>query len=302
MPPSSARSRRGDQARQAAVYRRRRLFAGLIAFAILILLFLFIRSLGGSETKPISDSTMPSPAARNWALSARVRRAAREQNEIIDGALAVTPVLRYGEGGKPQIALTFDDGPGPYTREVLDILEKHEAPATFFVIGGASDAQARLIQEEVARGHVVGNHTVHHAEMATLSRRDQASEVDGQTEAIELFGAPKPRLFRPPYNSWNDTTLEITDRRKMLTVLWSIDTNDWQLPGADVIVDRVLSAAHPGGIVLMHDGGGDRTQTVQALPRIIKGLRDQGYELVTIPQLLKDSPPTANQRDYTPIP
>lgn len=302
MPAPPGRPRAGNPARQAAIYRRRRLFAGLAAAVAVLFLILVVRALGGSNTQLNAEAQHPSAAARNWALAARVRREAREENASVDAALAVTPVLRYGSGEKRQIALTFDDGPGPFTPEILDVLDEYDVPATFFVIGGPSDSQAALIQEEVARGHSVGNHTVGHADLATLSRAGQAAQVDGQTAAIELFGAPKPRLFRPPYNSWNETTLDIMRRRKMLMVLWSVETNDWAKPGVDAIVDRTLADAKPGAIVLFHDGGGDRAQTVAALPRVIEGLQNDGYELVTIPQLLEDSPPSSDQREFSAAP
>jgi peptidoglycan/xylan/chitin deacetylase (PgdA/CDA1 family) len=270
------------------------MIAGLV---LVILLILLARScFGGTGNATVADTPVPSQAARSWALNQRIARAAEADRKAIDSALAITPVLRSGGRSKPMVALTFDDGPGPHTADVLKILDKYKVKATFFVIGGASDAHASLIQEEVARGHVVANHTVHHAALDTLSRRDQAAEIDGQTEAIEMFGAPRPRLMRPPYNAWNETTLEVLDKRGMLMVLWDVETNDWQLPGSDVIVQRVLDAVQPGSIVLFHDGGGDRSQTVAALPRIIEQLKADGYKLVTIPEMLRQNPPEGNQR------
>lgn len=281
----------------AAVHRRRRLAAVVSALVLVVFLLVIGKScFGGEGSAKDTVGEGPTQAARSWALKQRVAKAAEADRRAIDAALAVTPVLRSGGADKRQVALTFDDGPSRYTAEVLRILDEYKAKATFFVIGGPSDAHASLIQEQVARGHVVANHTVTHAELATLSRRDQASEIDRQTAAIELFGAPRPRLMRPPYNSWNETTLEILDRRGMMMVLWDVETDDWRRPGADAIVDRTLSGVQPGSIVLFHDGGGDRSQTVEALPRIIEALQADGYELVTVPQMLRDSPPLTNQR------
>ncbi len=225
-----------------------------------------------------------------------MRRLEEANEKAVQGALAVTPVLREGSGEARQVALTFDDGPGPATLEILDILEQYKVPATFFLIGGANDKDGSLIKEEIRRGHVVGNHTLSHPAMDTLSLADQAQQIDSQTEAITTFGAPTPHFFRPPYNAWNDSTLDLLAERKMLMVLWSVDTNDWAKPGVDAIVERTLSGAHPGAIVLFHDGGGDRAQTVAALPRVIEGLREEGYELVTITKLLQDGMPTSSQR------
>lgn len=296
-PVPGTRARRQPPQDRATIYRRRRL-AALGGIVLLVLLLIVgVRGCFGEEGDAKNvDRDIPSQAARSWALKQRIARAAEADRRAIDAALAVTPVLRAGGPGKRQVALTFDDGPGPHTAEVLKILDEYDVKATFFVIGGPSDAHASLIQEEVARGHVVANHTVTHAELATLSRREQASEIDRQTRAIEMFGAPRPRLMRPPYNSWNETTLQVLERRKMMMVLWDVETDDWRKPGAEVIVERTLTGVQPGSIVLFHDGGGDRSQTVEALPRIIEGLQADGYELVTIPQLLRDSPPQQNQR------
>lgn len=281
----------------AAIHRRRRLVAAAAIVAAVVLAFLSLRVVFTGEGEGHSNTeTETSAAARSWALDLRIRRAARADREAILAAMDVTPVLKSGNGGKPQVALTFDDGPSQFTPQVLEILDRYEVKATFFVIGGASDAHAAVIQDLVRRGHVVANHTVSHAALSTLSRAEQAAEIDAQTRAIELFGAPKPHLFRPPYNAWNQTTLDILEKRRMLMVLWTVETDDWRLPGADAIVNRTLNDVEPGAIVLFHDGGGDRTQTVEALPRIIEELQARDYELVTIPQLLRDSPPDHNQR------
>jgi peptidoglycan/xylan/chitin deacetylase (PgdA/CDA1 family) len=102
-------------------------------------------------------------------------------------------------------------------------------------------------------------------------------------------------MFRPPDGDWNATTLQLLHKYHMLMVLWSLDTDDWQLPGATTIVHRVLSGAKPGTIVLMHDAGGNRSETIAALPKVIRGLRARGFKLVTVPQLLHDNPAPKHQ-------
>ena len=109
-------------------------------------------------------------------------------------------------------------------------------------------------------------------------------------------GGPFPRLWRPPYGSYNATTLQILKRLRMLMVLWTVDSEDYRRPGVPTIVDRVLAGARPGAIILMHDGGGDRSETIAALPAIVKGLRDRGLRPVTIPQLMLDDPPPPGQQ------
>ncbi len=112
---------------------------------------------------------------------------------------------------------------------------------------------------------------------------------------MELQGAPRPDLFRPPYGSFNATTMAQLQRLHMLMVLWSVDTDDYEQPGVAAIVHTALAGAHPGAIILMHDAGGTRTETVEALPIIIRELRARGLKPVTVPQLLADDPPAAGQ-------
>jgi peptidoglycan/xylan/chitin deacetylase (PgdA/CDA1 family) len=149
-----------------------------------------------------------------------------------------------------------------------------------------SESTVRQLQD----GDVVGDHTQTHPLLARLSAREQREELFEGIVRIELAGGPRPRLFRPPYGSFNAVTIRELHALGLLMVLWSADTGDYQQPGVPVIVQRALAGAHPGAIILMHDGGGDRSQTIAALPEIIHALRRRGYRLVTVPQLLADSP------------
>ena len=116
---------------------------------------------------------------------------------------------------------------------------------------------------------------------------------------IQHYGAPFPRLFRPPYGLWDSTTLALLHRYRMLMVLWTIDTGDYRRPGVQAIVDAAVSGVKPGAIILLHDAGGERSQTVAALPKIITELRGRGYRFATVPQLLVDNPPPRNQQIYS---
>ena len=131
--------------------------------------------------------------------------------------------------------------------------------------------------------------------MSQLSAKDQQTQLLQDTAAIGDYGAPFPRLFRPPYGLWNAATLSLLKRYRMLMILWTVDTNDYQLPGVAAIVDRAVDGAKPGAIILMHDAGGNRSETVAALPQIIKRLRARGYKLVTVPRLLLDNPAPKDQ-------
>ena len=141
----------------------------------------------------------------------------------------------------------------------------------------------------------IGDHTENHPPLAQLDAAEQAEQIDEAANAIRAAGAPLPLLFRPPYGSFDATMLRLLRERNMVMVLWAIDTSDYMLPGVHQIVHTALSGAQPGAVILFHDGGGDRAQTVAALPRIIKGLRQRRYRLVTVPELLRDDPPPIGQ-------
>jgi peptidoglycan/xylan/chitin deacetylase (PgdA/CDA1 family) len=132
--------------------------------------------------------------------------------------------------------------------------------------------------------------------MSRLSRRDQQAQLLQAASAVGNYDAPFPRLFRPPYGLWNSTTLALLRKFNMLMVLWTVDTSDYRRPGVSAIVSSAVSGARPGAIILMHDAGGDRAETVAALPLIISALHARGYRLVTVPKLLLDNPAPADQR------
>lgn len=217
------------------------------------------------------------------------------QNNAITRTLAYTPYVRIAGSQHREIALTFDDGPGPYTPEVLSVLGREKVPGTFFEVGVLEKYFHASTAEIVARGYPIGDHTESHAPMSKLSAAGQQSQLLQETSQIGDYGAPFPRLFRPPYGLWNPTTLALLRKYRMLMVLWTVDTNDYQRPGVEAIVDAAVSGARPGAIILMHDAGGDRSETVAALPQIIAALHRRRYRLVTVPKLLLDNPAPADQ-------
>jgi peptidoglycan-N-acetylglucosamine deacetylase len=237
-------------------------------------------------------SAAPSPrgmAERRWRRHLSLERSA------IDRVLSYTPFFSVGTPSRPEIALTFDDGPGPYTAQVVRTLVRNRTPGTFFVVGGQVAAYHQALQDIVATGFPIGDHTFTHRSLTGLSPTEQGSEIDGQAAAITRYGAPSPRLFRPPYGSFDPRTLELLRARRMLMVLWTVDTEDYLRPGVEAIVRRALEGAKPGAIIALHDGGGDRRQTIAAIPEIVRGLRARGYQLVTVPRLVLDDPPPRNQ-------
>jgi peptidoglycan-N-acetylglucosamine deacetylase len=223
-------------------------------------------------------------------------RPASSDSRAIDSVLRYTPFVAGGTRRHRVIALTFDDGPGPYTSKIVSVLARMHAPATFFVVGQQLNDFSAGLRDELRHGMAVGDHTENHAWLIRLSPGGQDAQVRDAAMRMRRVGAAWPRLFRPPYGYYNAHTLALLHQMHMLMVLWSIDPRDWLRPGARAIVERVLAASRPGGIVELHDGGGDRSETVAALPAIIKGLRRRGYQLVTVPQLLRLDPPPRGQR------
>ena len=218
------------------------------------------------------------------------------ENKAINRTLAYTPAVIIAGAQHREIALTFDDGPGPYTPKVVSVLERYGVPATFFEVGSEVQTFHAGTAEILAHGWVIGDHTQDHAPMSHLPFAEQKSQLVDQIKSVGAYGTPFPRLFRPPYGYWNTDTVKLLRQYRMLMVLWTVDTEDYRLPGVDSIVHTVVSGAQPGAIVLMHDGGGNRQETVDALPTIIKTLRARGYKLVTVPRLLLDNPAPSNQQ------
>jgi peptidoglycan/xylan/chitin deacetylase (PgdA/CDA1 family) len=273
-----------------AQLRRRRTGAALLLVVLVVVLAV---ALSGSSHRTPKSSASSSTARAGAAGPVRPRGPEVEGNAAVSRVLAYTPFVRQGGGRVRDIALTFDDGPGPYTPEVLDVLERFRVQATFFAIGKMERYFSASTIRELHDGDVVGDHTQSHPMLAQLSAHDQREELFEPLVRVELLGGDRPRLFRPPYGSYNAATMRQLHALHLLMVLWSADTQDYLQPGVSTIVQRALAGAQPGAILLMHDGGGNRAQTVAALPQIITRLRGRGYHLVTIPELLvKDPPPS----------
>jgi peptidoglycan/xylan/chitin deacetylase (PgdA/CDA1 family) len=268
--------------------RRRRLgaLAGFVAL-IVVLVALLSGSHGGGAT---SSAGTRADASKVAPAPPPVDELTREAKGV-SSVLAYTPFVKEGSTASKDVALTFDDGPGPYTPQILDVLEREHVPATFFVVGQEIHDFSSSTEREIHDGFVIGDHTENHPMLAQLSAHDQKEQLFEQAARIELLGGPRPRLFRPPYGSFNATTFHLLHQMKMLMVLWSADTDDYRQPGVETIVKRALEGAKPGAILLMHDAGGNREETVAALPQVIRALRARGFNLVTVPRLLADDPP-----------
>jgi peptidoglycan-N-acetylglucosamine deacetylase len=281
-------------------HRRRRAVALLVLAGLAVLIGLTFGAGGGSALRRPSAAgpgyfvRIATLAGDGTGSFAATEQAA--ENGAVNHTLSYTPYVRIAGSEHREIALTFDDGPGPYTPQILSILERSGVPATFFEVGVLERYFHASTAAIAARGYPIGDHTEGHLAMGWLSPRDQRTQLLQQIAATGAYGAPFPRLFRPPYGSWDAATLRLLHRYKMLMVMWTVDTNDYRRPGATAIVRAAVEGARPGAIILLHDAGGDRTQTVAALPKIIKALHARGYRLVTVPKLLLDNPAPVNQQ------
>jgi peptidoglycan/xylan/chitin deacetylase (PgdA/CDA1 family) len=286
-----------------AALRRRRLALALGAGGVAIIAVALIAlAVGGGGHTHSSQVGLPAaiatlaPARLDGAQQAALSD--RMQNRAIDHVLSYTPAVTQGGPHGHELALTFDDGPGPYTEALVGVLNRLHVHATFFAIGEEERYFSAGTRLELRSGDTIGDHTETHPMLASLSRHDQHEQLLEQIARIELLGGSRPRLFRPPYGSFNANTFKALHAMHLLMVLWSTDTNDYTIPGVHTIVQRALAGAHPGAIILMHDAGGNRQETIDALPAIVAGLRRRGLHPVTVPRLMLDDPPAPGQ----PIP
>lgn len=185
-----------------------------------------------------------------------------------------------------RVALTFDDGPHPSkTEKILDLLEKYDVRATFFVVGENAAALPDLVLREAADGHEIGNHTYHHAKLSTCA--EIADEIGKTSDIIEKITGSRPKLLRPPEGVYCESTIDLARLCGCDIVLWNVDTRDWAKESTESIVNNIKSNVRSGSIILFHDFTGKNTHTLDALEIIIPYLKEYGYEFVTVSELMK---------------
>jgi len=235
----------------------------------------------------VQEATVTLPVSGPWRLTV-----VSTHGEAVDYEMTVTalplgppsdtssvvplPTLPATPGGGPGdvVFLTIDDGPHPvYTPQILDILARHNARATFFVVGYLAERYPAIVERIVAEGHTVANHTWLHEDLTTLSR-ESFDETIARTQ--EILGQHAAPCLRPPYGSRDAFTREWAAAHGLALALWTVDTFDWRNPGAETIANRIVAGATDGAIVSLHDGGGDRSQTVEALDDALSRLADSG--------------------------
>jgi len=216
-----------------------------------------------------------------------------------------TELITYADKGRPYyeetgevvwdintedkiIALTFDDGPHPkYTAAILDLLAKYDAKATFFIIGKNAEKYPEVVLRSYSEGHELANHTFSHPFKVSVAELQK--ELRQTKEIIYSITGFSPALFRPVGGNYNDSMINAAVRDGYKVVMWSWhqDTQDWKQPGVKKITQKVLKGSKPGDVILFHDGGGDRSQTIKALEEILPVLKKQGYTFVTISELIE---------------
>ncbi len=182
------------------------------------------------------------------------------------------------DDGYKGIALTIDDGPSSvYTPQVLRLLEKYRVTATFSMIGIEVDTHPGVAREVAAAGHVIANHTWTHPDLAELPPLTIADQMNRATGAIHRVTGRVPTLFRAPYGAWSPAVLQQCARTRMTPLDWSVDPRDWSRPGVASIVGNIMRNTRTGSIILEHDGGGDRSETIAALKIVLPRLLAAGY-------------------------
>ncbi|MCX5533235.1 glycosyltransferase [Streptomyces sp. NBC_00006] len=277
-----------DRSRHARVgARRRRLpLRYLLPSLLLVAMITMLMLRGYVHSEILADHRIRPEAATD-----------KVPGKILDGG----PVIDTRGGqetsrsiGKHQLVLTFDDGPDPeWTPKVLDVLKKHDAHAVFFVTGTMASRYPDLVRRMVDEGHEVGLHTFNHPDLSYQSKKRIDWELSQNQLALEGAAGVRTSLFRPPYSSFadamDDASWPVTKyigSRGYITVVNNTDSEDWKRPGVDEIIRRATPKDGKGAIVLMHDSGGNRSQTVAALDRFLPGLQGEGYKFASLTEAL----------------
>ena len=190
------------------------------------------------------------------------------------------PFVTHGPEGRKRIAIGFDDGPSDYTPKVLRVLRNFDSHATFFEIGQETSGRHAIMKKILAQGNEIGNHSLHHESYPSSGSLHETDRL------IRRATGFRPCDFRPPDGAVNSGLISRAHAQHLVTVNWNVDPRDWATPGVSAIASNVIANAHKGSIVVMHDGGGNRSETVAALPSILSHFRHRGYKFVTVAELL----------------
>jgi cellulose synthase/poly-beta-1,6-N-acetylglucosamine synthase-like glycosyltransferase/peptidoglycan/xylan/chitin deacetylase (PgdA/CDA1 family) len=291
----ASHTRRSGPAPRARGGSRRRLpLRLLLPLLVLVALMAMLMLRGYVHSEILADHRVRPPAATDQVPEKIMRG-----GPVIDTRSGRTESLRLPDR---RLVLTFDDGPDPvWTPKVLDVLKKHDAHAVFFVTGTMASRYPDLVRRMVEEGHEVGLHTFNHPDLSYQSKKRIDWELSQNQLAISGAAGIRTSLFRPPYSSFagamDNMSWPVTEyigRRGYITVVNNTDSEDWRKPGVEEIIRKASPKGGKGAIVLMHDSGGDRHQTVEALDRMLPDLREQGYEFANLTEAL--DAPSAHSR------
>ncbi|MET9681283.1 glycosyltransferase [Streptomyces coeruleorubidus] len=291
----ASRTRRSGPAPRARGGSRRRLpLRLLLPLLVLVALMAMLMLRGYVHSEILADHRVRPPAATD-----QVPEKIMNGGPVIDTRSGRTESLRLPDR---RLVLTFDDGPDPvWTPKVLDVLKKHDAHAVFFVTGTMASRYPDLVRRMVEEGHEVGLHTFNHPDLSYQSKKRIDWELSQNQLAISGAAGIRTSLFRPPYSSFagamDNMSWPVTEYigdRGYITVVNNTDSEDWRKPGVEEIIRKATPKGGKGAIVLMHDSGGDRHQTVEALDRMLPDLREQGYEFANLTEAL--DAPSAHSR------
>ncbi|MGA5516844.1 polysaccharide deacetylase family protein [Streptomyces pseudogriseolus] len=286
---SPSHRRRAPHPDRRGALRRRVPLRLLLPLLVLVALAAMLMLRGYVHSEILADHRIQKPAP-----TTEVPEEILEGGPVIDARSGKAATLSVPDH---RLVLTFDDGPDPtWTPKVLDVLKKHDAHAVFFVTGTMASRYPDLVQRMVDEGHEVGLHTFNHPDLALQSKKRIDWELSQNQLAITGAAGIRTSLFRPPYSSFSDAmdneswpVTQYIGSRGYLTVVNNTDSEDWKRPGVDEIIRRATPHNGEGAIVLMHDSGGDRSQTVAALDRFLPDLKDKGYEFDNLTEAL-DAP------------
>lgn len=195
-------------------------------------------------------------------------------------------IKRYNKSHPNSVVLTFDDGPHPrYTRQIMAILRGRDAPATFFIIGKHAEKYPQVLKEIIEAGYPVGNHSYSHSNLGQASYAQITEEIEKTEQIIRDQGGKPSRWIKPPGGGISPLLIDSAAGKGYKMIMWSVDPSDWKKVSPPQILNRVLENTRGGSVILLHDGGGDQSATVQALPAIIDHLRERGYNLVSLDEL-----------------
>jgi peptidoglycan/xylan/chitin deacetylase (PgdA/CDA1 family) len=246
-------------------------------------------AIGGMSLISAPVPLLPTPAA---AAPASVHRGQVHRGQPRRGTTPGPPApqaypldrpLYYIDNADKAIALTIDDGPNRvYTPQVLDVLAEYHVTATFSMIGMHVAAYPYLARAVADAGHRIANHTWDHADLTRMRARRLHDELTRASDAIHAATGVHAGLFRAPYGAWSPAVIRLCEQMRMVPVDWSVDPRDWARPGVRRIVSDIMNKTQPGSIILEHDGGGNRSQTVAALRIVLPRLLNEGYHFQAI--------------------